>query len=77
MALYFFDVTDDGAVNHVEPLGTDMPKADVAEEAVAMIASIASDRLPDGMSRVFAVSVRDEHDAVVFKASLSLVAGWQ
>ncbi|MDB5617305.1 MAG: hypothetical protein JWQ24_1543 [Tardiphaga sp.] len=77
MPLYFFDVTDDGAVNHSDPLGTDMSKADLAEEAVAMIVSIASDRLPDGMTRVFAVSVRDDQNTVVFRASLSLAASWQ
>lgn len=77
MPVFFFDVSEDGAINHSDPLGTEIPKADIPDEAVGMISCITADRLPDGLKRIFSVSVRDEAGGVVFKATLSLIAGWQ
>jgi hypothetical protein len=77
MPLFFFDVTDDCAPNHSDPLGTEMEKADIPDEAVDLIAGITADRLPDGLERTFAVSVRDNEGAIVFGAKITLVAGWK
>jgi len=78
MPLYFFDFDDgDGAPSAPDTMGTDLPSlASVPEEAVAVLANIAKDRLPDGSHRVFSASVRNEEGRVVFTASLTLQSGW-
>jgi hypothetical protein len=79
MPLYFFDFNDDDELGPRAPdmVGTDLPNlASVPGEAVAVLANIAKDRLPDGNHRVFSVSVRNEEDLVMFTASLTLKSGW-
>ena len=70
MPLYFFDFDDgDGAPSAPDRMGTDLPSlASVPEEAVAVLASIAKDRLPDGSHRVFSASVRNEEGRVVLNS---------
>jgi hypothetical protein len=46
------------------------------DEAVAVLANIAKDRLPDGSHRVFSASVRNDKGLVIFTASLTLQSGW-
>jgi hypothetical protein len=78
MPLYFFDFDDDGRKPGTpDTIGTDLPSlASVSEEAVAVLANIAKDRLPDGHNRVFSARVRKEEDLVIFTASLTLKSGW-
>jgi hypothetical protein len=58
-------------------MGTDLPGLEcIPEEAVAALAIIAKDRLPDGNHRVFSASVRNEKGLVIFTASLTLQSGW-
>jgi hypothetical protein len=78
MPLYFFDFDDDGRTPSApDTMGTDLPSlASVPEEAVAVLANIAKDRLPDGDRRVFSASVRNEEGLVIFTASLTLQSGW-
>ena len=78
MPLYFFDFDDDGREPGApDTMGTDLPSlASVPEEAVAVLAHIAKDRLPDGDRRVFSASVRNEEGLVIFTASLTLQSGW-
>jgi hypothetical protein len=72
MPLYFFDFDDDGlAQSSPDTMGTDLPSlASVPEEAVAVLANIAKDRLPDGYNRVFSARVRNEEGLEIFTASL-------
>jgi hypothetical protein len=79
MPLYFFDFNDDDELAPRAPdtMGTDLPSlASVPGEAVAVLANIAKDRLPDGDHRVFSASVRNEEGRVIFTASLTLKSGW-
>jgi hypothetical protein len=77
MPLYFFDFDDDSAPSSPDTMGTELPSLEcIPEEAVAVLASYAKDRLPGGSHRVFSASVRNEEGVVVFKASLTLQSGW-
>jgi hypothetical protein len=80
MPLYFFDFDDDDddrAPSAPDTMGTDLPTlASVPEEAVAVLANIVKDRLPDGSHRVFSASVRNEEGLVIFTATLTLQSGW-
>jgi len=79
MPLYFFDFNDDDEPGPRAPdtMGTDLSSlTSVPGEAVAVLANIAKDRLPDGNHRVFSVSVRNEEGLVMFTASLTLKSGW-
>ena len=78
MPLYFFDVIDDGEPGSPDEIGTDFPdKESIPDEAVALLANVARERLPDGTHRTFSVSVREAEGPVMFKATLSFQAGWQ
>jgi hypothetical protein len=79
MSLYFFDVTDDGDESRSpDSIGTEHPSKEcIPAEAADLLANIAWDLLPDGTHRTFSVSVRDDEGRVIFKATLSLQAGWQ
>ena len=78
MPLYFFDFTDDAERSVPDTMGTELASKDaIPEEAVAVLAIHAKDRLSDGSHRVFAASVRDQEGRVLFKATLTLQSGWQ
>jgi hypothetical protein len=77
MPLYFFDFKDDSAPSPPDTMGTKLPSLEcIPEEAVAVLANNAKDRLPDGNHRVFSASVRNEEGLVIFTASLTLQSGW-
>jgi hypothetical protein len=77
MPLYFFDFNDDSKPSSPDTMGTDLPSLEsVPEEAVAALAIIAKDELPDGSHRVFSASVRNEEGLVIYTASLTLQSGW-
>lgn len=76
MALYFFD-TNDGDVVARDADGLDIPdEARIRAEAIAALADMARDRLPDGDAHVFSVKVRDASGRHIFHATLTLVAEW-
>jgi hypothetical protein len=79
MALFYFDVTDDGdEPRSPDDIGTEHPSKEcIPAEAADLLTNVARDRLPDGAHRTFSVSVRDDEGRVVYKATLSLQAGWQ
>jgi hypothetical protein len=78
MPMFFFDLTDDGAPSSPDIIGTDLfDKYWIPEEAQALLASVARDRLPNGLHRDFSVSVRDEFGQPVFVATLSMQARWK
>jgi hypothetical protein len=76
MARYFFDLYD----GDIEAKDTEGLEFDDREEmrraALAELPDIARDALPDGDEREFVVAVRSEGGQVVFRAALSLGAGW-
>ena len=74
MTLYFFDVMDDGKPARRMESERNSDRNAIPDEAVAFI---ARDRLPDGAHRSLSVSVRENEGPVIFKATLSLQAGWQ
>jgi hypothetical protein len=77
MPLYFFDFNDGNGPGSPDTTGTDLPGLEwIPEEAVAALAIIAKDRLPDGNHPLFSASVRNEKGLVIFTASLTLQSGW-
>lgn len=77
MPLYFFDFNDGSGPGSPDTMGTELPSLEwIPGEAVAALAIIAKDRLPDGNHRVFSASVRNEKGLVIFTASLTLQSDW-
>ena len=76
LQLYYFDF-DDGKQASCDKLGTEFGNLEeVADEAVAVLAEMAKDRLPSGSHRVLAASVRNKQGSVIFKATLTLQSEW-
>ena len=76
MPRFFFD-TDDGERQDRDDEGQELPDMEAARKAaIGVLPDMARDVLPDGDRRDFTTSVRTEHDDVVFRAKLSLVAEW-
>jgi hypothetical protein len=74
--LYYFDF-DDGRQASFDTLGTEFANLEaVADQAVAALAEIARDRLPNGSHCVLAASVRNKEGRVIFKATLTLQSEW-
>ena len=78
MPLFFFDVTDDGgAPRSPDDIGTEHPDREcIPAEAADLLANVARDHLPDGSHRAFSVSVRDDQNQIIYKATLSYQAAW-
>ena len=76
LPLYYFDF-DDGRQASCDKFGTEFADLEaVADEAVAVLAEIARDRLPSGSHCVLAASVRNKEGRVIFKATLTLQSEW-
>jgi hypothetical protein len=72
MPRYFFDTTDTG-LSQIDDVGTELIDLEAARgEALAMLAGIARDELPDGDAREFVVRIRDDAGSILLTASLSL-----
>lgn len=73
---YYFDI-DDGALATEDEDGIELhhPR-DVRNHAIAVLPNLARDVLPDGDRREFTVTVRDDGNRSIFRASLSFRAGW-
>jgi len=76
MPRFYFDI-DDG-----ERLTTDAEGVvcrdlgSVRDSAISILPDVAREELPDGDRRVFVCKARDEGGAVVFIATLTLIAEW-
>ena len=76
MSRYFFDI-DDGERSVMDIDGLEMPdRESVRHAAIDVLPDVARDELPDGDHRSFVCSVRNEAGKVIFRACLSLEAGW-
>lgn len=76
MPRYFFDIADQGRGGSDTEGSVHAGPHEARQEAIATIAHMAKDELPDGNSHDFTASVRDESGKVFFKAALSLRAEW-
>jgi hypothetical protein len=76
MPRYFFDTADSGDVSR-DDVGLELANLEeVRRAATEALPQMAMDALPDGATRQFAVEVRDEAGARIFKASLSFRSEW-
>lgn len=76
MPHYFFDV-DDGSRPMRDDTGHEIDSREHLRcAAIAALADIAKDQLPDGDHSRFLVRVRNVADVYVFEASLTLDARW-
>lgn len=75
MALYYFDLTEDGALV-VDEIGTELPNVGAARvEATQTMTDIARDHIPgDGPHHQLQMSVRDESGKVVINLTLAFDA---
>ncbi len=72
MSRYYFDVQDGEAFTRDEE-GLELPGLKAAEdEAAKTLPLLASDSLPDGNRRDFAIVVRDDADHPVVRVRLAL-----
>jgi hypothetical protein len=70
MALYHFDVDDNGTMYH-DDVGTECADfAQVKHEAIAALAEMMRDSLPDGDHHRLTIKVRDEGGELVLQAAL-------
>ncbi|WP_336489439.1 DUF6894 family protein [Methylobacterium nigriterrae] len=76
MPRYYID-TDDGDLNVRDERGEELPDRAAARRiAIGVLPDMARSALPDGDRRTFVASVRDEQGRTIFRARLSLTAGW-
>ncbi len=76
MPLFYFDISDTGRLIRDDE-GTELVDPEAARaEAIGVLPDIARDELPDGDRREFMSEVRDVSGRIIFRAKLSLVAGW-
>lgn len=76
MPRYFFDTFDNGQ-RSIDDYGIKCDDRDaVRRAAVETLPHMAFDALPDGANHEFAVEVRNEEGACVFRASLSFQSEW-
>jgi hypothetical protein len=70
MALYHFDVDDNGDVYH-DDVGTECADfTQVRNEAIEALAGIMKDAIPDGDHHRISIKVRDEGGDLVFQVAL-------
>ena len=71
MALYYFDVDDNGTV-YSDDQGTECDTFDrVKEEAIRALVEMIKDSLPDGDHHRLIIKVRDDGGALVLQVSLN------
>jgi hypothetical protein len=76
MTLFFFDISDGGYATP-DTTGTELCDRDEARKAaLAVLAPIAQENLPDRLECPVTVTVRDEEKRPIFHASLTLVEDW-
>jgi hypothetical protein len=71
MAIYYFDVDDNGTV-YPDDQGTDCDTfARVKEEAIRALVEMIQERLPDGDRHRLTIKVRNDSGGVVLQVSLN------
>ena len=76
MPLYFFDIQDREKLSH-DDIGIECGTREaVRDAAIEALPDLAKDLRPDVQRHSIIVSVRDEAGKNVFRASLTLDAGW-
>ncbi|WP_024350990.1 DUF6894 family protein [Aurantimonas coralicida] len=76
MPLYFFDVLDQGEFSE-DDVGIECRSLeDVRKTAIDALPDIAKSVVPRDDHRTISVTVRDETGTSIFRASLTLDAGW-
>ena len=76
MPRYFFDLTDKNGFHH-DDFGVECESAqDARDRAVCLLPEVARSEMPNGDQHDIRIQMRDESDAVVYDATLSLHAGW-
>ncbi len=76
MPCYFIE-TNDGDASMRDGDGHDFKNDGAARiAALAALPDMARDKIPDGDSRTFSVSVRNEHGRIIYKATMSLKGEW-
>jgi hypothetical protein len=76
MARYFFDI-DDGDRSSLDEDGLELSGPWEARfNAIAVLPDIAREVLPNGRHRELVTTVRDDRGTALFKAKLTLDAGW-
>jgi hypothetical protein len=76
MSRHFFDLENE-KIRYVDAEGTELDDATmIRSEALRFLASVFKDAVPDAGGRSFVVKVRDEHQRVVFRTTLTLQEDW-
>ena len=76
MSLFYFDIND-GLEAAYDDTGTELAdRAEARKEALAVLAPVAREGLPDSMKCAVTVTVRDGAKRPLFHASLTLVEDW-
>lgn len=76
MALFFFDI-DDGKYSTIDPEGMEFADREAARHAaVAALAGIARDELPNGENCSFKAVIRDSAGRAIFEARLEFTSRW-
>ena len=76
MPKYYF-TTDDGDSRIFDQIGQELPDAAEARSmALDALPDMARDKLPDGDTRTFMVTVSDEANELIYKAELKLKGEW-
>ncbi|WP_376768057.1 DUF6894 family protein [Jiella pacifica] len=76
MPRFFFGIQDQDR-SSIDDLGVECAtRSDVRTAAIDALPDVARDVLPDGDHHVVTVTVRDEAHRTIFRASLTLEAGW-
>ncbi|HEX2017547.1 MAG TPA: hypothetical protein VGO17_01285 [Aurantimonas sp.] len=77
MPRYYFEIDDNGVMTPDEEGIECETLASVRDAAIDALPRMASDVLPDGDHHIITILVRDQAGRSIFKASLTLEAGWQ
>ncbi|WCS28585.1 hypothetical protein LOK46_32285 (plasmid) [Methylobacterium sp. NMS14P] len=77
MPRYYFD-TDDGLLPVRDDTGREFAGVRAARDlAQRALREMAQQQIPDGESRVFKISIRDEKAALLYVATLTLAGEWK
>lgn len=76
MPRFYFDIEDEGHLTKDEEGLLMSDHEEARSQAIGVLPDIARDVLPDGNSRSFVATVRDEAGQHIFRATLTLHATW-
>jgi uncharacterized protein DUF6894 len=70
MAIYYFDIDDNGSV-FPDEVGTECSGLDVKREAISALVGIIGESLPDGDHHRLEIKVRNDSGTVVLRLALN------